>query len=422
MEAMDDESVDINRLMDRIVGGILYHPAQRRMGSDGISDGRQTIFNEVKGWWDDMSEQRREDYLRKLSREGVENGENHKEGVQDTGHGHGCVGKLKMRKMYGEPQTMEDKIAGAAADAIMQSAGGVLSGFVKSQTGMDVGGGGNESSNNSKPSDSVGGLISGLLGGVFGKNDTEGESTSRRNDDGSYTEARTEYGRHGDRFGQAQEVETRYPDGERETEYRRYEQRSTGGDGEPQGYGYERHTEVRREHGRLEEHTTERELYGGGYGRQETLEESYSGGGGYVRENRREERRDDSYGGGYADQQAQSSYGGGGGGYSGRQEEGYGGGYGNRQAESYGGGYESQPQERYGGGGSSSRGNDSQASYSGGYDGGRHKDEGRHESRHESRHEGRHGHHESRHEGHHRRNSNSGSEDESRRHHRRRDS
>jgi hypothetical protein len=350
MDAMDDEDADVDILLTRIVGGVMHHPAQRGMGDDGISEGRELLFSQVEDWWREMGDERQEDYLRKLSRDGVENGENHKEGVQDTGHGHGCVGKLKMRKTYGEPQTMEDKIAGAAAGAIIESAGGVFSSFVKQQS-----------------SQGGGGILGGILGGVFNSEDTEGRSSSRHNEDGSRTETRTEYGRHGDRYGQAQEVETKYPDGGRQSEYRRYEQDDSGS----RAYGYEQHTETRREHGGYEQRTEVHESFGGG------------GYGGDREERHHSSRRDDNegggYGGGYGSSRRDDNEGGGyGGGYgSSRRDDNEGGGYGG------GGGYGSSRrddnQSSYGEGGGygSSRRDDNQGSYGGGggYGGGHQRDD-----------------------------------------------
>lgn len=138
MQAIDDNNVDVNRLCDRLIYGILHHPAQRNMGDDGVPEARQMVYKVVEDWWGRMDDNQRSNYRRMLSREGVQKGENHKEGVNDTGHGHGCSGKLEMRKLYGEPQTMETKIASAAAGAIFSSAAGVVSNIVEQQTGYKM--------------------------------------------------------------------------------------------------------------------------------------------------------------------------------------------------------------------------------------------------------------------------------------------
>lgn len=164
MEAIDDDGVDVNRLCDRVIYGILHHPAQRNMGHDGVSEARHMIFTVVEEWWKQMEDDQRNSYRRALSREGVRNGENHSEGVQDTGHGHGCVGKLQMRKLYGEPETLETKIAGAAASAIFSSASSAVSQLVQSQTGIQLPGNGE--------SEQSGG-ISGFISSIFKSDDNE---------------------------------------------------------------------------------------------------------------------------------------------------------------------------------------------------------------------------------------------------------
>lgn len=392
MNAIDDEGTDIDRLMDTIVNGILHHPAQRELGSRGVREGRSLCFESVKEWWNEMGDDQREDYRRKLSRSGVKNTENHKEGVYDTGHGHGCSGKLKMRKLYGEPETLEDKIAGQAADAIFQGATTAISGMVEQNTGR-----------RNKEEGGLGGLLNAagsLLGGAFSKDETESHSSRRRHDDGSYTESQQSYGQSGDRYGQAERTETQYSSGGRDSEYRRYEQQESSQG--TSGYGYEERTESRPSYGGGYEQRTERHEYresssgyegrhGGGeaqgyynssssdnYGRQEGYgggspgrrdEDSYGG--------RREDSygggRQEGYGGGGYERRDEDSYGGrhGGGGYERREEGGYGGGgyerreegYGRRDDNEYGG-----RQEGYGGDGGYGRRDDDDRR--GGYGGG----------------------------------------------------
>ncbi|KAK3301056.1 heterokaryon incompatibility Het-C, partial [Chaetomium fimeti] len=221
MEAWDDEGVDVDQLLNKIIYGVLHHPAQRKMGPDGADEGRRLIFDMVREWWDDMGDQQRDEYRRKLSRDGVERGENHREGQRDCGHG--CGGKLKMHKNFRneEEKTMEDRIAGAAADAIM---GGVKQGL--SDAVSNQGGGGGESGG-------LGGFLSsvagGFLGGGFKKDETEAYQAGGRTEDGGYSQTTTEYGRSDDRYGQAQYTETQYGDGGRRSEYQRYEQREDSG-------------------------------------------------------------------------------------------------------------------------------------------------------------------------------------------------
>lgn len=260
MEAIDDESVDVNRMLDRIVNGVMHHPAQREMGYDGVRDARQLIFASVQEWWGDMGEEQREDYRRKLSPQGVFNGENHKEGVNDTGHG---CGKLKMRKEFQAQGGVEDKIAGAAATAIFAGATGALSGFVSQNTGVNFGSSQHQGSGGD---DGIGGLISGLagnlLGGAFEQGSTNRETSREYGEDGSYTQRQTEYGQQGDRYGQAQYTQTIRPDGGREAEYQRYEQQDSSYGNRGHGSsGYEERRETHESSYETHERRTERYEY-----------------------------------------------------------------------------------------------------------------------------------------------------------------
>ncbi|KAJ8124445.1 hypothetical protein O1611_g9195 [Lasiodiplodia mahajangana] len=50
MEAWDDENADVDRILNRIISGVLHHPAQRRMGEDGAEEGRDLMFRSVEEW------------------------------------------------------------------------------------------------------------------------------------------------------------------------------------------------------------------------------------------------------------------------------------------------------------------------------------------------------------------------------------
>ncbi|ROW07695.1 hypothetical protein VMCG_03491 [Cytospora schulzeri] len=368
MSAWDDDDVVIKHVCSRIIGGVLHHPAQREMGEDGAEECRSLMFRSVEEWWSDMSDDAKDEYRRKLSRSGVKRGENHKEGVQDTGHGHGCGGKLHMHKQFGdgEDDTMEDKIAGAAAGAIIGGVTGGLSDIISNSTGGKV-----NLPTSEEPTKGGGllGNVSSLLEGAFQKRSESFEDQPHRTSEGGggVSQSRTEYGRSssGRNYEQAEYTETRYDNGREQEDYRRYEQRDEGR-GQEQSYGYERRQETYG--GR--QHTEERSWEGGGERRHHGREENEGGyGGGYG--GGREERREESYGGGYGggrEERREESYGGGyGGGREERREESYGGGYGGgreeRREESYGGGY---------GGGREERRDDG---YGGGYGGGRQEEE-----------------------------------------------
>ncbi|EFQ25491.1 heterokaryon incompatibility protein Het-C [Colletotrichum graminicola] len=373
MEAIDDESIDVNRTLNRIIFGVLHHPAQRDMGEDGAREGRQQIFKFIEEWWNEMDRSQQDEYRRKLTREGVERGENHREGVHDTGHGHGCSGKLHMRKQFGEPTTWEDKVADKAAGAILEGVSGGIAGLVEQQTGVKVPQYKHKQEEESSSGGGAGGLIGSILGGVFGKDEKETQHSSRRDDDGGYTQTTTEYGHHGNKYGQAEYSETQYSSGGGRSEYRRYEQEDSQGGRETSGYEYQQTTETRPSYGGGYEQRTETHRYEG------NTESGYGGG-----------RRDDNEGGYGGRRQEESSYGG-------RQEESYGGGYGGgrrddnessygRREESYGGGrrdenessYGGRQEESYGGGYGGGRRDDNEGSYGrqeGGYGGGRRNDD-----------------------------------------------
>ncbi|KAK3996883.1 ATP-dependent RNA helicase DDX42 [Cladorrhinum sp. PSN332] len=214
MEAIDDDGADVDRILNKVIYGVLHHPAQRNMGPDGAREGRRIIFDSVKNWWEEMSDRQRDEYREKLSRQGVENGENHKEGQTDCGHG--CGGKLKMHKNYAnkEPETMEDRIAAAAAGAII---GGVKQSFQNaaqnaSQNPNYGGGDGNP----------LGGFLSGLAGALGRRSGREEESS-------------------GGGYGQSDYSQNQYGGGQ--SEYRSYEQREE----RSYGGGYEERSESRYE-------------------------------------------------------------------------------------------------------------------------------------------------------------------------------
>ncbi|KAI2604007.1 Het-C-domain-containing protein [Hypoxylon fragiforme] len=296
MDAWDDEGADVDRLMNRIINGVLHHPAQRDMGEDGARDGRKIMFRSVEEWWNEMDDSAKDDYRQKLSRNGVENGENHKEGVEDCGHG--CGKPLGMHKNFAEGGTMEDRIAGAASGAIVEGVTGGISEFVKAQSGGQINlptSGGQQSS--SSGGGFLGAIGSSLLGGAFKNNETESFSSRREDDDGSRTESREEYGRSGSRYGQAEYSETQYSGGGESREYSRYEQDDRG-----HGRGYEERTDSRPSYGGGYEERTER--------RYESNEESYQESSGW-----NQRRDEDNYGGGRQERD------GGGDEYGGRREE-----------------------------------------------------------------------------------------------------
>ncbi|RYP44550.1 hypothetical protein DL768_008999 [Monosporascus sp. mg162] len=346
MEAWDDEGIDIKRTNDRIISGVLHHPAQRHMGEDGADECRDIMFRSVGEWWNGLSEDAKDEYRQKLSRDGVEQGENHKEGVHDTGHG--CGKPLGMHKNFAKGGSLEDRIAGAAAGAIMGGLTGGISNFVEAQSGGAVklpdykspsqGYGREEESGGGGGG---GGFFEKVAGSLFGgasKGDERESHGSRRvEDDGSYTETRTEYRRSGDRYGQADYSETQYSGGGHSSEYRRFEQ----GDGGQGGYRSEERRETyggggyeERRETRYESTTESYEQpsgwdrrggdYEGSYGRRDDSGSGYGRDDSYDR--RDEYGRRDNYGGDEC-RGGSSGYGGSGS-YGGDEYRGGGSGYG----------------------------------------------------------------------------------------------
>ncbi|EER25810.1 hypothetical protein D8B26_004077 [Coccidioides posadasii str. Silveira] len=96
MDAWDDEYIDVDRTLTRIIHGVFHHPAHRNHGQDGQSDIRMLMFGAVEQWWNEQGRRGQDSLRRQLSREGVRNGDNHKPGVRDTGHG--CGKPLSLPK------------------------------------------------------------------------------------------------------------------------------------------------------------------------------------------------------------------------------------------------------------------------------------------------------------------------------------
>ncbi|KAL1901895.1 hypothetical protein Sste5346_001600 [Sporothrix stenoceras] len=303
MQCWDDDNVDIGRTLNRIIYGVLHHPAQREMGDDGARDCRNLMFRSVEEWWQSMPDDQREEYREKLSRDGVERGDNHKEGVHDTGHG--CGKPLTMQKNVtgfgsssGGGGGLQNELMGAAAGALL---GGVTSGFSGGggNNNFSSGGGGggnllgeigNLVGNNGGGGGGGGGGLGGLLGAAgsllgsgFSESTQPQVSHVQHEADGGYSQTYTQYGRNQEdgRYAQAEIKRTEYPDGEERTDYRRYEQDEFGGHGQrPTGFAYEERIETRPTHGGGYEQRVEERRWEGGGG---------EGGGGRWQEERREE-------------------------------------------------------------------------------------------------------------------------------------
>ncbi|GFF58617.1 hypothetical protein IFM51744_10735 [Aspergillus udagawae] len=129
MECWDDENIDIDRTLDRIITGVFHHPALRQYGEDGASDIRQIMFNTVEEWWGRKDEAEQESLREQLSREGVREGKNHKEGVHDSGHG--CGKPLTLHRGKTSPEeSYKPSTSGLGKIAAEAAGGGALGGLV----------------------------------------------------------------------------------------------------------------------------------------------------------------------------------------------------------------------------------------------------------------------------------------------------
>ncbi|KAF7177121.1 hypothetical protein CNMCM7691_004855 [Aspergillus felis] len=129
MQCWDDENIDVDRTLDRIITGVFHHPALRQYGEDGASDIRQIMFNTVEEWWGRKDEAEQESLREQLSREGVREGKNHKEGVHDSGHG--CGKPLTLHKGKTSPEeSYKPSTGGLGKIAAEAAGGGALGGLV----------------------------------------------------------------------------------------------------------------------------------------------------------------------------------------------------------------------------------------------------------------------------------------------------
>lgn len=269
VECWDNDDVDIARTLDRIVNGVLHHPALREYGDDGASDGRMLMFQVVEQWWGEKGERERDELREKLSREGVQNFRNHKPGVHDKGHGCGKPLGLPTRDTYLSSGATGGKNSGAG-DLLGGIAGALASG---SQGSGGFGGSQKQDVVSDKVSEAVGGgaigsIVGGFASNILGNSFSDDKRAERKThqssgygEDGSYSSGVTQtghrpggYGGQEERYGQAQVSSTQYPSGGHREEYQRYEQDGRSGS---TGYGFQQSTESRT-YGDSYEQRTER--------------------------------------------------------------------------------------------------------------------------------------------------------------------
>ncbi|KAF2681074.1 Het-C-domain-containing protein [Lentithecium fluviatile CBS 122367] len=262
-----DGEADPEETIETIILGVFHHPAQRKhnIRYRKATECRNIMFNTIGEWWsaaqaveerEGVEEEGR--LTSRLSREGVEEGKNHKGEVD---HGHGCLKPLGMANDFsgltGGGNKQFQQVSNQAGELAAQAVGG---GTLGTFVGEIVGG--------------VGGQ---LLGGAFGSDEKKSRKGESYGDDGSYTQSYSESGHHkkksrddSERYGQAEYQQTQYPGGGRRDEYTRREQDQSGGSYsyqqrvENSGYstgGYERHEERRVESGNQWQSEERREGY-----------------------------------------------------------------------------------------------------------------------------------------------------------------
>lgn len=277
----DDERIDVNRTLTRVINGVFHHPNLRDYGNDGAVDGRRAMFMTVQQWWSSKDEQEREILREQLSREGVEEGRNHKSGVHDNGHG--CGKPLGMPTM--KTAQSSGAIGGGAAGEVLGGISDAFAGKSQYDTGYAAGGGQSSGGVGNMAAEAVGGgaiggivggLVGGLggdlLGGAFGGSESKKQTYQSQTygEDGSYTQSiretgrRPQYGGQQDVYGQAQYSQTTYADGGQRQQFQRYEKENQYSQS---GYGEQVIRESRPTYsGEYEESTETRfERPGGGW-------------------------------------------------------------------------------------------------------------------------------------------------------------
>ncbi|KAH7080150.1 heterokaryon incompatibility protein Het-C-domain-containing protein [Paraphoma chrysanthemicola] len=273
-----DGQADPEETISRIIDGVFHHPACRQGRVRGSEQCRSIMFQTVEKWWRAQPDQ--DDLRRKLSRRGVQNGENHKPGMHDKGHGCG--------KPLGMANDFSGIVGGRGGNAQAQQVG-QQAGKLASEA---VGGG------------ALGGLVGGLVGGIggsllgdaFGGGEKKTSKKEKYGDDGSYTQTYQESGHHqassygdADRRGEATYQQTQYPGGGRREEYSRREQDERGG-----SYSYQQKVETTDYSGSGGyERREERKIQTGNQWQTEEKREGFDRSGEYYSENK--ERRGKSH-------------------------------------------------------------------------------------------------------------------------------
>jgi hypothetical protein len=239
VECWDDERADAERVINRIINGVFHHPALREGGEDGARDARSQMFRVVESWWQSQSDRSRDDLRGKLSREGVENGKNHKEGVHDKGHGCG--------KPLGMPNVGTASSSGAIGGvlgagvmgALQNASGGKSSGYGSSQQNkiqQDVSDKVGEAVGGGLLGSIVGGLAGGIGGSLLGGESQKSSSHQESSYGGgsSYSQSQS-YSQSSNRPSSRHETSGGY--GQQRTDYSSGGRQEYGGEDPRQSYG-----------------------------------------------------------------------------------------------------------------------------------------------------------------------------------------
>jgi hypothetical protein len=235
------------------------------------------MFGVVEGWWRSKQQYEQQELRQQLSRDGVMNGLNHKEGVHDTGHG--CGKPLGMAK---SSRATSGTPGGFLLSGISEALGGGEHG-----SGVGFGGG----FDNNMGGGALGGVVGALAGGLGGSllSGILGEDKEPKpqayvsqgyTPQGGYQQQYTEVAHGGNQYAQAQFSETQLPGGGRQTDYQRYQQSGTG-----RAAGFEQRTETQPTYGGGYEQTNERVYQQpGGNVKTETWREGQTADGRHYRE------------------------------------------------------------------------------------------------------------------------------------------
>lgn len=253
MECWDNEDIDIRRTLDRIIGGVFHHPAHREYGRDGSADIRGIMFGTVEDWWSSKSDIERDSLRGQLSRQGVLEGKNHKEGVHDSGHG--CGKPLSLPKRQGN-----------------SGQGGFGGGSSPDTSGIE------KAASKAAGGGAIGGLVSGLVGGIGSMILNDGGREEKSETD------RHEHREHHERSSSSHRHSGRHHDhGHRHHESRgehRSESRPSHSDRHEHRHDHSYDDERPRRHDHHHE-TREDRASGQGWGREEYREYQPSYGGSY---------------------------------------------------------------------------------------------------------------------------------------------